>query len=213
MPTYETRKIWEELENNEDFLFGGTKVIYAGAKNTRKMHYLAKKAYLSWLGQRNRCYNKKSKEYKYYGGKGVLCLWSSEECINFYLTEFFKRPYWNKPCISRLEDKGNYEKCNVRLLEAKENCSEIKISKKRIKASKINALKANKSIWIPIMLININNPKDNYVFTCAREADRKLNLRPYKVNDSIKRGEIIKHNGKSYLAYKIKGGNYSDIRL
>ena len=43
----------------------------------------ATRLYGIWLGMKNRCYNPKSKEYNYYGGKGIKVCEEWQEYYNF----------------------------------------------------------------------------------------------------------------------------------
>jgi len=63
--------------------------------------------------------NKKRKDYKYYGGKGVKCLITEGE-----IKQLMERDgFWNmeKPSIDREDSNGNYEFSNCRFIEMTEN--------------------------------------------------------------------------------------------
>ena len=81
--------------------------------------------YRSWHSMRVRCYNEKSDNYKWYGGKNVsIC----EEWKDNFLI-FFEWSIKNKWAIGleidRIDSNGNYEPCNCQWITHKENCQRI----------------------------------------------------------------------------------------
>jgi hypothetical protein len=71
-----------------------------------------------------RCRNKKFVHYKYYGGRGIKCLWKSfnefkSDMFNSYVDSFIK--LGNKIQIDRIDNDGDYCKENCRWVTAKEN--------------------------------------------------------------------------------------------
>jgi hypothetical protein len=75
--------------------------------------------YVSWYGMKTRCYNKNTKYYKDYGGRGIkVC----DEWKNDFL-KFFgyigKRPTLQHS-LDRIDVNGNYEPENVRWATKKE---------------------------------------------------------------------------------------------
>ena len=71
---------------------------------------------------KRRCINPKCVAYKYYGGRGIKCLFaSSDEFINYVLNALKA-----DPCgldIDRIDNSGHYEPGNIRLVTHKENCN------------------------------------------------------------------------------------------
>lgn len=70
-------------------------------------------------GMKHRCQNQKNKYYRYYGGKGVKCLMSSEQLKGL----FYRDKAWllKQPSIDRIDSNGNYEIKNCRWIELREN--------------------------------------------------------------------------------------------
>ncbi len=85
---------------------------------------LVKKAYQSWLDQRKRCYNKKSKSYKWYGAKGIKQEYSSREFVNWYLSQIKLKKY-KRPVIGRIDHSGNYKFDNIEIQESADNAREM----------------------------------------------------------------------------------------
>lgn len=82
-----------------------------------------------WGLIKQRCYNKKNKNYKYYGAKGIkLC----DEWLNFKVFERWGLENgWKKNLvIDRIDSKGNYEPNNIQFLTRSEHA--IKSNKERI---------------------------------------------------------------------------------
>lgn len=72
--------------------------------------------YVSWASMITRCKNKKSLNYKYYGGSGVkVC----ERWLNFenFLSDMGERP--NNLSLDRINPYGNYEPSNCRWADFK----------------------------------------------------------------------------------------------
>lgn len=68
---------------------------------------------------KKRCNNKKSKDYKSYGAKGIKCLISKEELKALW--ERDKAFNLVKSSIDRINVKGNYEYSNCQFIEMEEN--------------------------------------------------------------------------------------------
>ena len=70
-----------------------------------------KKEYSIWAIMKNRCFNKNSKRYKDYGGRGVSVCDRWLDFNNFY-EDMGKRP--DGMSIDRINNDGNYEPLNCR---------------------------------------------------------------------------------------------------
>ena len=69
-----------------------------------------------------RCNNPKYVAYKYYGGRGIKCLFiSSQEFVNYVIDELQADPRGLQ--IDRIDNDGHYEKGNIRLTTAKVNAN------------------------------------------------------------------------------------------
>ncbi len=66
--------------------------------------------YTAWVNMKDRCYNKKSKHYKDYGGRGIMVCerWTNKEngFINFYQDLGSKSD--TKLTLERIDNSGNY---------------------------------------------------------------------------------------------------------
>ena len=82
----------------------------------RKHGLRGSKAYSTWYGIKNRCFNKKQPRYKDYGGRGInLCKEWADSFQEFYafvskLPHAFEDGY----SIDRINNDGNYEPGNVK---------------------------------------------------------------------------------------------------
>jgi len=75
------------------------------------------RAYASWRSMRKRCYNPKNRQYKNYGGRGIIVCerWRSS-FVNF-LTDMGERPEGYE--LDRKDPNGNYEPLNCRYIPSK----------------------------------------------------------------------------------------------
>jgi hypothetical protein len=98
--------------------------------------------YRTWIDMKKRCYDKKNKRYKDYGGRGItVCdrwLYSFE---NFY-TDIGPRPS-NKHSIDRIKNDGNYEPGNCRWATKKEQSNNTRRNKRN--NNNIGALNTSKN--------------------------------------------------------------------
>ena len=98
-----------------DLRNGNTKscgCLYKGAPTTHGMSRT--KEYEVWMSMKQRCYNKKKKDYKYYGERGI------EVCDN-WLNDFgqFIKDMGSRPSrltLERISNDGNYEPSNRRFI-------------------------------------------------------------------------------------------------
>lgn len=67
--------------------------------------------YISWRSMIQRCCNPNNKQYKYWGGRGIIVCEEWRKFSNFY-RDMGKRP--PKRTIDRINNDGNYEPGNCR---------------------------------------------------------------------------------------------------
>jgi hypothetical protein len=75
-----------------------------------------------------RCYNKKVPQHKWYGGRGIKCLITSDELKELWSRD--KAYLMKMPSIDRIDNDGDYTFENCKFIENKENA--IKDKKKKI---------------------------------------------------------------------------------
>lgn len=108
-----------------------------GKNNIKYKHGLSNTdLFKTWNRIRYRCYNKKYKQFKDYGGKGVRL---SDEFNNFdVFYEYVIKLGWYKGChISRMNDVGNYERGNIKILTPEQNRKEM-LTRRYIKIRNID---------------------------------------------------------------------------
>jgi len=100
------------------------KKYYLKNKNKDKEYRKTHPWISTYVSIRQRCNNKKCQNYKYYGGKGIKCLITSDELKQLW---FRDKAYLMKlPTIDRENNKGNYVFSNCSYIEKSENSAKDK---------------------------------------------------------------------------------------
>lgn len=77
-----------------------------------------------WLGMRNRCFNAKGQDYKYYGGRGIsVCEeWNSYQSFRewAYSSGYDENAPYGECTLDRINPDGNYEPSNCRWITIQE---------------------------------------------------------------------------------------------
>lgn len=83
----------------------------------------ARRAYRIYYAQRDRCYNKSVREYKWYGAKGIKIEYTMRQFVFWYIESVRSTPF-KKPSIDRIDHSKNYSIENIRMVEWVENLRE-----------------------------------------------------------------------------------------
>ena len=86
----------------------------------------------SYSCAKQRCTNKNNSHYKYYGGRGIKCLITTDELKELWFRD--KAYEMNKPSIDRIDNDGHYEYENCRFIELSENVEKSNFNTARRKA-------------------------------------------------------------------------------
>lgn len=78
-----------------------------------------KPEYTIWTGIKQRCYNTKNPEYKYYGRRGIIMCDIWKNSFENFIQDMGNRPSSNYS-IDRINNNGNYESSNCRWATAKQ---------------------------------------------------------------------------------------------
>jgi hypothetical protein len=73
-----------------------------------------KPEYRAWESMKRRCYNSNSKDYKYYGGRGIQVCGEWRDSFTTFLADVWRRPSPNHSLDRYPNNNGNYEPGNVR---------------------------------------------------------------------------------------------------
>lgn len=96
--------------------------------------------YVTWLRMWNRCRNKNERNYKYYGGRGIVVCSRWKDYRNF-LFDMGERPVGRT--LDRINNDGNYGPENCRWATASEQLS----NRRTVKIIEINGRKQTATAW------------------------------------------------------------------
>lgn len=88
--------------------------------------------YIVWASMKRRCYNPNSKDYKNYGGRGIILCPEWKENFTLFRDWAIKNGYKQGLQIDRKDTNGNYEPSNCRWVTQIENENNRRYTKKVI---------------------------------------------------------------------------------
>ena len=98
-------------------------------KQQKPIHGMSKsRPYRIWTHMKERCENKKRKDYKNYGGRGIKVCDRWKGSFEFFW-EDMKEGYSDNLTIDRKNNNGNYEKFNCRWISQKEQGNNTRVNK------------------------------------------------------------------------------------
>lgn len=78
--------------------------------------------YVSWCHMKQRCYNPKDKDYRHYGGRGIIVSDSWKNSFPNFLSDLGPKPS-GEHSLERINNDGAYEKGNVVWATAKQQAN------------------------------------------------------------------------------------------
>lgn len=103
---------------------GGTKNSQYNHGDAGRNHQLAR-LYQTYHNMRNRCYNKKTTGYQYYGKKGISVCDSWLSDYKTFREWAYNNNYDDTLCIDRINNEGNYEPGNCQFITSSENTKKM----------------------------------------------------------------------------------------
>ncbi|KKK76592.1 hypothetical protein LCGC14_2862090 [marine sediment metagenome] len=86
------------------------------------VYYATTKGYLRrvYASMKQRCTNTEHISYKYYGARGIKCLFTPDAFVNYVVNTLKVDPRGLQ--IDRIDNDGDYEPGNIRFVTRSENC-------------------------------------------------------------------------------------------
>lgn len=112
------------MEQYQTYMRDGKEITRRLVKNNVTHNMSHTRLYSTWKGMRRRCHDKKMKQYRWYGGKGV-CVCKEWDYgyggfENFHSWSM-KNGYTDDLTIDRIDSDGNYEPSNCRWISLHDN--------------------------------------------------------------------------------------------
>jgi len=85
--------------------------------------------YLAWVSMKTRCLNKKTAQYKNYGGRGIKICKQWRNSFENFLADMGRKPT-PKLSLDRIDNNGNYEPTNCRWATQSQQMLNTRRSKK-----------------------------------------------------------------------------------
>lgn len=127
-------------------------IKYDGPFIYSKMPKDVKKAYVSFVSQKNRCNYKKARSYKHWGQIGIKVEYSSRDFVNWYLKNIrlFKKGDRENLVVGRIDHSKNYSLNNIELISRNKNSIEAaeRNKKKRSSLISVYSYKNNRLVFL-----------------------------------------------------------------
>ena len=122
-----------------------TTFYYAGSLSSSKRKRLPEiaRAFQSWVDQKSRCNNPKTKCFHLYGAKGIKVEYSSREFVGWWVYQQ-KRLKLKNPTVGRIDHNKGYNFKNIKLEEHLTNSADGRVRANIARRSKIILLKNGK---------------------------------------------------------------------
>lgn len=114
-------------------------------------HDLSKsRIYRTWRAIKNRCFNKNLKEYKNYGGRGIIVCAEWLNDFQAFYDWSIMNGYTDELTIDRIDNDGNYEPLNCRWTTRKEQAN----NRRMCRIFTYNGVTKNYKQWCDFLNIN-----------------------------------------------------------
>lgn len=96
----------------------------------RKHNMSRTNTYKSWAGMKERCYNRNSKWFHRYGGRGIIVCDRWLNSFENFLADMGEKPVASRISLERINNDGNYEPSNCKWATQKEQTNNTSKSRR-----------------------------------------------------------------------------------
>lgn len=148
------------------------------------------RAYHCYDKQKDRCYNKRSKSYLNYGGKGLTVEYTREEFISWWMNNI-KGFYGENPSVGRIDHSKGYSFDNI-----------------KIESTKENAIERFERVGVPngnlkrVAVFDFKSASLLMLCRSARHAEKTFGDHVWSIHSQCKKGPRNSKRGFSYMYYE-----------